>query len=209
MALFARMSADSSTGSTATAVDDFDAPESAGIDEITGDYTIDPAHSRIGFQARHAMVTSVRGSFGDFEGTLHLDPANPSNSWAKLTIRVASVTTGQEQRDAHLHTGDFFDIETHPEMTYVSTGVEKLDDETHTVTGDLTIKGVTKAVPVEWTFNGSAKDPYGNIRVGFEGKTTINRSDWGMTFNAALETGGMLVSDKIKLEFDISAIKSA
>jgi len=207
MALFNRKPA--SAGGTATAVADFDPAGAGAITDLTGDYTIDPAHTRIGFQARHAMVTSVRGSFGDFEGTLHLDPANPAESWAKLTIRVASVTTGQDQRDAHLHTGDFFDADTHPEISFVSTLVEPVDEETYLVTGDLTIKGVTKSVPVEWTLNGSAKDPYGNVRVGFEGRTTINRSDWGMNFNAALETGGVLVSEKIKLEFDVSAIKSA
>lgn len=204
MALFSRKT----SGSTATA-EEFDGPGTTAIDDLTGEYTIDPAHSRIGFQARHAMVTSVRGSFGEFEGTVHLDPADVDKSWARITIKPASVTTGQEQRDGHLTTGDFFDIENHPEIAYRSTGVEKVDDETYIVTGDLTIKGVTKSVPVEWTFNGSAKDPYGNLRAGFEGKATINRSDWGMSFNAALETGGVLVSEKIKLEFDVSLLKTA
>lgn len=205
MALFSRKS----SGDTAVAVEGFDAPGTSAIDDLTGDYTIDPNHTRIGFQARHAMVTSVRGSFGEFEGTVHLDPTDVDKSWARITIKPASVTTGQEQRDGHLTTGDFFDIENHPEITYQSTGVEKIDDETYTVVGDLTIKGVTKSVPVEWTFNGSAKDPYGNLRAGFEGKATINRSDWGMNFNAALETGGVLVSEKIKLEFDVSLLKTA
>jgi polyisoprenoid-binding protein YceI len=203
MALFSRKS----SGSTAT-VEEFDGGTAA-IDDLTGDYTIDPAHSRIGFQARHAMGTSVRGSFGEFDGTVHLDPTNVDNSWAKITIKPASVTTGQEQRDGHLTTGDFFDIENHPEITFQSTSSEKVDDETYNVTGDLTIKGVTKPVTIEWTFNGSAKDPYGNLRAGFEGKATINRSDWGMNFNAALETGGVLVSEKIKLEFDVSLLKTA
>lgn len=186
---------------------EFDAAPSAAIQDLTGDYTLDVAHSRIGFNARHAMVTTVRGSFGEFEGTAHLDAADPSQSSAKLTVKVASLTTGQEQRDAHLRSPDFFDIETYPEITFSSTSVEKVDDETYRLTGDLTIKDQTKPVTVEFTFNGSAKDPYGNLRAGFEGKVTVNRKDWGLSWNAALETGGLLVSDKIKLEFDVSAIK--
>lgn len=198
----------SESTSGTTTVDDFD-PAGTAIEDLTGDYTIDPAHSRIGFVARHAMVTSVRGSFADFEGTVHLDAADPSKSTAKLTAKVESINTGQEQRDGHLRTNDFFDAPTYPELTFVSTGVEKVDDETFSVTGDLTIKDVTKPVTVEWTFNGSAKDPFGNYRAGFEGKATINRKDWGVVYNAVLETGGVMVSEKIKLEFDVSLIKSA
>ncbi len=185
---------------------DFDAPTSA-IEDLTGDYQIDSAHTRLGFIARHAMVTSVRGFFPEFEGTVHLDAADPGKSSAKITIKVESVTTGHTQRDAHLRTSDFFDIETHPEMTFVSTSAEALGGENFRLTGDLTIKGVSKPVSIDFEFTGSAKDPYGNMRAGFEGKTTINRKDWGVVYNAALETGGMLVSDKIKLEFDISAVK--
>jgi polyisoprenoid-binding protein YceI len=188
-------------------ITDFDAPPSAAIDDLNGDYSLDVAHTRIGFTARHAMVTSVRGSFRDFEGTAHLDAADPSKSSAKLTIKVASITTGQEQRDAHLRSPDFFDVETYPEITFVSTSAEQLGDDSYRLTGDLTVKDVTRPVSIDFTFNGSAKDPFGNLRVGFEGQTTVNRKDWGLTWNAALETGGFLVSDKVKLEFDISAIK--
>lgn len=176
-------------------------------DTLTGDYSIDLAHSRIGFTARHAMVTSVRGSFLDFEGTAHLDAANPSKSSAKLAIKVASITTGQEQRDAHLRSPDFFDIEAYPEITFESTSAEKVDDDTFRLLGDLTIKNQTRPVNIDFAFNGSAKDPFGNVRAGFEGTTTVNRKDWGLTWNAALETGGFLVSDKIKLDFDVSAVK--
>lgn len=186
---------------------DFEAAPSAAIEDLTGDYALDVAHTRIGFSARHAMVTTVRGSFGDFEGTAHLDATDPTKSSAKLTIKVASLSTGQEQRDAHLRSPDFFDVEANPEITFTSTSAERVDDETYRLTGDLSIRHQTKPVTVEFAFNGSAKDPYGNLRAGFEGKTTVNRKDWGLSWNAALETGGLLVSDKIKLEFDVSAIK--
>jgi polyisoprenoid-binding protein YceI len=179
----------------------------AAIQDLTGDYQIDTAHSRLGFVARHAMVTKVRGSFEAFEGHAHLDAADPSKSSASLTIQVASITTGQEQRDAHLRTNDFFDVPTFPEMTFQSTAVTATGPDTFELTGDLTIKGVTKPVTIEFEFTGSAKDPYGNMRAGFEGKAQINRTDWGVSFNAALETGGLLVSEKITLEFDVSAIK--
>jgi polyisoprenoid-binding protein YceI len=171
------------------------------VDDITGDYVLDVTHTRIGFSARHAMVTTVRGQFAEFEGTAHVDTANPSASSAKVDIRAASITTGQADRDAHLRSADFFDVETFPELTFVATGVA-----TWTVTGDLTIKGVTNPVSIDFESTGSARDPFGNLRVGFEGSTTINRRDWGLTWNAALETGGVLVSEKIKLEFDVSAI---
>jgi polyisoprenoid-binding protein YceI len=183
----------------------FDAPTAA-VDDIAGDYTLDITHTRIGFSARHAMVTTVRGQFNDFEGTAHLDTADPSASSAKVSIRAASITTGQADRDAHLRSADFFDAETFPELTFVTTGVTRADASTWTVTGDLTIKGVTNPVTIDFESTGSAKDPFGNLRVGFEGSTSINRKDWGLTWNAALETGGVLVSDKIKLEFDVSAI---
>ncbi len=186
---------------------DCEAAPSAAIEDLTGDYTLDVAHTRIGFSARHAMVTTVRGSFGGFEGAAHLDATDPTKSSAKLSIKVASLSTGQEQRDAHLRSPDFFDVEANPEITFTSTSAERVDDETYRLTGDLSIRHQTKPVTVEFAFNGSAKDPYGNLRAGFEGKTTVNRKDWGLSWNAALETGGLLVSDKIKLEFDVSAIK--
>jgi polyisoprenoid-binding protein YceI len=186
---------------------DFESAPTAAIDDLTGDYEFDVSHTRIGFVARHAMVTSVRGAFGELEGSAHIDAADPSRSSAKVTLKVASINTGSEQRDAHLRSADFFDVDTYPEITFVSTKIEPVDDEEYRVHGDLTVKGVTKPATVELSFNGSAKDPFGNLRAGFEGKTTINRKDWGLTWNAALETGGFLVSDKIKLEFDVSAVK--
>jgi len=197
-----------SKSSTATIEPTFDAPTSA-VGDITGDYTIDQTHTRLGFSARHAMVTTVRGQFTDFAGTAHIDTANPAASKVDLTIKTASIDTGVADRDGHLRSADFFDAEANPEITFVSTQVEREDESTWLITGDLTIKGVSKPVTIEFESTGSARDPFGNLRVGFEGAATINRKDWDLSWNAALETGGVLVSEKIKLEFDVSAIQSA
>ena len=176
---------------------------------LTGTYTLDPAHSRIGFVARHAMVTKVRGAFNEFEGTAVLDGDNPANSSASVTIQVNSIDTRQAQRDDHLRSNDFLSMDEYPTITFASTGARQVDDENFELTGDLTVKGVTKSVTIPFEYQGSAQDPFGNSRVGFEGSVVINRKDFGVNFNAALETGGVLVSEKITLEFEISAIKSA
>jgi polyisoprenoid-binding protein YceI len=188
------------TTSTATASD---------LAHLTGEYTIDPTHSEIGFSVRHAMVTTVRGRFAEYEGKLSLDGTDPGKSGAEVVIKVVSIDTNQAQRDEHLRTGDFFDAATYPEITFRSTSAERVDEETYRLNGDLTIKDVTKPVSIDFTYNGSATDPYGNLRVGFEGSTQVNRADWGLTYNAALEGGGVLISEKVKLTFDISAIKNA
>ena len=176
---------------------------------LTGTFAIDAAHSRIGFVARHAMVTKVRGSFNDFTGTAVLDVEDPARSHAELTVEVASVDTRNAQRDEHLRTNDFFDAATYPQIRFVSTAAERVAEDTYRLTGDLTIKGITKPVAVDFESTGVVVDPWGNERAGFEGRAVINRRDWGVNFNAALETGGVLVSDKITLEFDISAVKIA
>jgi polyisoprenoid-binding protein YceI len=186
---------------------DFD-PATAVLTDIAGDYTIDPAHTRLGFSARHAMVATVRGQFTEFTGTAHVDTANPANSKVEVSIVANSISTGQQQRDDHLRSGDFFESEQYPNITFTSTEVGR-DGDDWTITGDLTIKGVTHPITVPFEYTGSAKDPFGNIRIGFEGAATLLRKDWGLSWNAALETGGVLVSDKVKLEFDISAIQSA
>ncbi|MEU3861375.1 YceI family protein [Streptomyces sp. NPDC028722] len=197
---------------TATATIAAPAPQAtAGTDltALSGDYTIDPSHSTIGFVARHAMITNVKGGFQDFTGTLHLDGADPSRSTATLDIRMESIETGNADRDGHLKSADFFRIEEFPVMTFRSTKAEALGGDDYRITGDLSLLGVTKSITLDLEFNGSATDPFGNERVGFEGRTELLRSEWGLTWNAALETGGVLVSDKIKLAFDISAIKNA
>jgi polyisoprenoid-binding protein YceI len=182
------------------------------VADITGDYTLDVSHTRLGFSARHAMVTTVRGQFQDYTGHAHIDTANPAASKVEVTIQAGSIDTGNADRNGHLVSPDFFDVENNPELTFVSTEVERHSDSGETawvITGDLTIKGVTKPVTIEFEQTGSARDPFGNLRVGFEGSTSINRKDWGLTWNAALETGGVLVSERVKLDFDINAIQSA
>lgn len=179
------------------------------LSELTGTYTLDPSHTRIGFVARHAMVTKVRGAFNEIEGSAHVDGDDPSKSTVSVTIKAASIDTRNEQRDAHLRSNDFLAMDEYPEITFVSTAVSQLDDTTFAVTGDLTVRGVTKSVTIDFDFEGSATDPFGNLRIGFEGSVTINRKDYGVNWNAALEAGGVLVSDKVTLEFEVSAIKNA
>jgi polyisoprenoid-binding protein YceI len=174
----------------------------------TGTYAIDPTHSRIGFVARHAMVTKVRGSFNEFAGSGYFDAEDPARSHLQLTIQAASIDTRNADRDGHLRSNDFFDMEHHPEITFASTAVEQTASDRYRVTGDLTIKGVTKPVAVDLEYTGAALDPFGNQRVGFEGKTVVNRKDWGVNWNAALEAGGVLVSEKVTLEFEVSAIRT-
>ncbi|OQR63632.1 polyisoprenoid-binding protein [Streptomyces maremycinicus] len=205
MGIFGRKTTDE-TATTAAAGTATVSPELAAL---SGDYTIDPAHSTIGFVARHAMVTNVKGKFNEFTGSLHLDGSDPSKSSATIDVTMDSIDTGSADRDGHLKTADFFKTDEFPAMTFRSTSAQALGGDDYRITGDLTILGVTKPLSIDLEFNGSAKDPFGNERVGFEGKAEILRSAWGLTWNAALETGGVLVSDKIKLNFDISAIKNA
>lgn len=176
---------------------------------LTGTYTLDPAHSRIGFVARHAMVTKVRGAFNEFEGSAYLDGDDPANSKATVTIKAASIDTRNAQRDEHLRGNDFLAMEQFPEITFESTGVRQTGEASFDLAGNLTIKGVTNSITIPFTYEGAASDPFGNLRVGFEGSVAINRRDYGVTWNAALETGGVLVSDKIVLEFEVSAIKTS
>lgn len=202
MGLFTRRSQDTTTTAATLDVD-------PALAALTGDYVIDAAHSSIGFTVRHAMVTNVRGSFGEHEGILHLDGTDPSRSTASIDVTIASVDTGIADRDGHLRSGDFFDAERFPLMTFRSTSAAQLGGDAYRITGELTIKDVTRPLAIDLEFAGSATDVYGNERVGFEGSAEILRSDWGLTWNAALEAGGVMVSDKVKLTFDISAIKQA
>lgn len=203
MGIFSRKNNESAAVATATL------PVDPALAALTGDYTIDPAHSSIGFTVRHAMVTNVRGTFAEHEGSLTLDGTDPASSAASIDVKIASIDTGIADRDGHLRSGDFFDAEQFPLMSFRSTRAEQLGGDKYRITGDLTIKDVTKPLSIDLEFNGTATDVYGNERVGFEGNAEILRSEWGLTWNAALETGGVMVSDKVKLNFDISAIKNA
>lgn len=178
------------------------------IRDLSGTYNLDPSHSRVGFVARHAMIAKVRGAFNEVAGTATIDGANPSASALDVTIQTASVDTRDANRDSHLASPDFFDAAQYPTITFKATDFAVTDDQTVEVTGDLTIKDRTLPVVVPFTFEGVATDPFGNERAGFEGQVTINRKDWGLTWNAALETGGVLVGDKVTLELEVSAVKA-
>lgn len=177
------------------------------INNYSGSYTIDAAHSDIGFSARHAMVTKVRGSFTDFTGTASSDKGL-QNASIRVEIQAGSIDTRNADRDAHVTSADFFDVEQFPTVTFTSTEVTAGGDDQLVVTGDLTIRDVTKPVTVTFDFEGEVTDPWGNSRIGFAGSTQINRSDFGLTWNAPLKTDGVLVSEKIGLHFDISATKN-
>lgn len=172
-----------------------------------GTWKIDETHTTLGFSARHAMVAKVRGRFNDFEGSFTIDATSPENSVATVSIKTASVDTRNEDRDAHLKSADFLDVEKFPELTFTSTAIKNVSDNEFVVGGDLTINGVTRNVDVELTYVGVSQDPWGGTRIGFEGSTEINRRDFGLTFNVALDTGGVLVSEKIKIELDVEAVK--
>jgi polyisoprenoid-binding protein YceI len=168
-------------------------------------FSIDKAHSEVLFQVRH-LVTKVRGRFSDFSGTVVFDPALPEQSSISLTIDATSVDTNAADRDQHLRSDDFFAVATHPTLTFVSSRVTKKSDERYDVDGTLTIRGVARPVTLPVTFLGEAKDPWGNARVGFETELTVNRKDFGLLWNAALETGGFLVGDEVKISVSVQAI---
>jgi polyisoprenoid-binding protein YceI len=170
-----------------------------------GTFNIDPSHSRVGFSARHAMVTKVRGSFNDYTGAAVVADGVAS---INIEINVASVDTRSADRDGHLQSADFFDVANFPKITFASTSVKDAGSDKLSVEGNLTIKDVTKPITIEFEYSGTATDPFGNARFGFEGAAEINRKDFGLTWNAALETGGILVSENIKLEFEISTISA-
>ena len=174
----------------------------------TGTWAVDPAHSMVGFAVKHMGIATVRGEFKEFEGTLEVGQ-DLASSKAYGTIKVASVDTNEPQRDAHLRSPDFFDAESHPEMTFESTRIEALDDESFRITGNLTLHGVTGEVVLHADVQGTDVDPWGNTRVGLEISGQLSRGAYGMTFNQALGSGNMLVADKVKLALDISAVKQA
>ena len=170
----------------------------------TRTYSIDKAHSEVAFQVRH-LLTKVRGRFADFEATLTYDEERPERSTVSAVIQAASIITNETDRDTHLRSADFFDVEKHPTLRFASTQVRRQGDG-FAVEGDLTIRGVTRPVTLAVSYLGKAKDPWGNERVGFEAETTINRKDYGLNWNAVLETGGFLVGDEVRILLSVQAV---
>jgi len=171
-------------------------------------YKIDKAHSEATFQVRH-LLTKVRGHFSDFEGTIDYDEQNPERSSVNVTIQAATIDTHERDRDTHLRSADFFDVEKFPTLTFRSNTITRKGDQRFDVAGDLTIHGVTRPVTFDVTFLGKAKDPWGNERIAYEAEAAINRKDYGLNWNAALETGGFLVGDEVKISLSVQAIPKA
>jgi polyisoprenoid-binding protein YceI len=171
-------------------------------------WNIDTSHSGAHFTVRHMVVSKVRGAFSRWQGTLAFDEQNPEAAKVSVQIEAASIDTREEKRDAHLRSADFFDVAQYPTLTFESTKVEKVEGSSYRVTGDLTIHGITKQVVLAADYLGLGKDPWGNDRIGFEASTSINRKDFGLTWNQALEAGGVLVGDKIEIALDVEAVKA-
>ena len=185
-----------STAETTTAIDQLEA----------GTWAVDAAHSSVEFQARHLMVTKVKGRFSSFRGTLHIAD-DPLQSWLEASVDLASVETHDEKRDDHLRSPDFFDVDNHPEMTLVSTGIRP-DGDHYVLSADVTVRGVTRPVELRLEFNGVGRDPWGGKRAGFTATAEVNRKDWGLEWNVPLDGGGVLVSDKVKIIIEVQAVKS-
>ena len=172
-------------------------------------YKIDAAHSEVTFKVKHLMITNVTGSFTKFDGVLESDEADFTDAKVSFEADVDSITTNNEQRDAHLKADDFFAADKFPKLTFVSTGIEKKNDEEYVLTGNLTIRGITKPVSLKVNYGGTATDPWGQVKAGFEIEGKINRKEFGLTFHAVTETGGIMLSDDVKLNLQIQVIKQA
>lgn len=172
-------------------------------------WEIDSAHSHVQFSVRHMMISTVRGEFEEFDGTIDFDADNPQNSSAEVKIDASSINTRETDRDNHLRSDDFLNAEEYPYLIFKSKRVEQLDDDRGRLVGDLTIRGVTNEVALDVEYQGMAKSPWGQVSAGFSASTTINRKEWGLTWNQALETGGVLVGDKIKIDVEVEIIKQA
>ncbi|MBI1884874.1 MAG: YceI family protein [Chloroflexi bacterium] len=173
----------------------------------TSIWSVDPAHSIAEFAVKHMMVSTVKGRFRSLGGTLELDEVKPENSSVTATMDVASVDTGEEQRDAHLRSDDFFNTERFPEMTFRSKRVERVDDRRWKVIGDLTIRDVTKEVALDTEYEGQIVDPWGNQRAGFSAETVLSRKEFGVKWNGLIETGGVVVGDSVRVTLHIEAIR--
>lgn len=175
---------------------------------VKSKWMLDPAHSSVDFSVKHMMIANVKGTFNQFDATIEADPDDLTSASIELNIDLASVDTRNEDRDNHLRSADFFNVEKNPKMTFTTTNIERKGEGEYNVTGNLTIAGVTKSETISVTYEGSGVDPWGNVKVGFTADGSLNRSDYGLTWNSALETGGVLVGDKIKISLDIQASKA-
>lgn len=171
-------------------------------------WALDPTHSQIEFTVRHMMFAKVKGAFNSFRAEIEADPEDLTTADVTFTIDASSVDTNNEDRDNHLRSADFFDVENYPNLVFVAKKIAKTGDGVYDVTGDMTIRGVTREETFKVTYNGSGKDPWGNVKAGFSAEGSINRKDYGLTWNAALETGGVLVGDEIKIAMEIQAAQA-
>ena len=172
-------------------------------------WTVDPTHSAIEFSVKHMMIAKVKGSFNKFDANISADPTDLTTAEIDFTVDLSSIDTRNTDRDNHLRSADFFDVEKNPELTFKAKDIKKTDEDEYAVTGDVTLHGVTKEETFVMTFEGQGKDPWGAEKAGFSGKGKVKRSDYGLTYNAALETGGVLIGDQITITIDIEAAKEA
>ena len=175
----------------------------------TTKWVLDPTHSELGFKIKHLMISSVSGSLKSFQAEVETDGVDFTTGQISLSADMASISTNNDQRDAHLRTSDFFEVEKYPELKFTSTKLEKIDSDTFALFGDLTIKGVTKPIKLNVEFNGVTKDPWGGERAGFVVTGKMNRSDWGVNFNGVLETGGVMLSEEVRIFSEIQIVKQA
>lgn len=173
----------------------------------TTTWAIDPTHSEIGFKVKHMMFTNVSGSFGTYDATISTEEDDFSTAAIEFSANIDSINTKNADRDAHLKSADFFDAASHPKLTFVASSVTKIDEENYEIAGDLSLHGVTKPVTLKSEFSGAMKDPWGNTKVGLNIEGKINRKDWGLNWNSALETGGVLVSEEVKLNIELQLVK--
>ncbi len=173
----------------------------------TTKWSLDPTHSELGFKIKHLMISNVSGNFNKFDVQVETNREDFTNARVRVNIDVASINTNNEQRDAHLRNADFFEAETHPNITFTSTRVDRVDEDTFSLHGDLTIKNITKPVKLSVEYSGVAKDTWGNIKAGFTISGKINRKDWGISYNAVMETGGLMLGEELKINGEVQLVK--
>ncbi|BBH23754.1 polyisoprenoid-binding protein [Paenibacillus baekrokdamisoli] len=172
-------------------------------------WIVDATHSSVDFTIRHMMISKVKGTFHTFDADIEANPSDLTTANIAFSVDLSSIDTRNADRDNHLRTGDFFDTENHPKLTFKSAQISKTDDDEYAITGEVTLHGVTRTETFSATFEGEGKDPWGNVKAGFSAKGSLNRSDYGLTYNAALETGGVLIADEVKISLEIQASQQA